>query len=609
MQFRRDIQILRGLAVLFVVLFHLEINAFASGFLGVDVFFVISGFLMAILYQEGEPRKFYERRARRLLPAYFATVVVTFIVVFLIVLPVENSQVVEQVRYAGVFASNIELWFQYSYFSRYAFTPLLHLWSLGVEIQFYLLVPVIYWLGRKHRWVLPVLLVSTLIACFFITMISPKTSFVLMPLRIWQFLIGWIIAQHYTNAGEVIPRRWNGVLGAASLIVLLAIPLMPVNPSSLNFVSGHPGLMALVACLATGGVLAFSIPSIIKSSVVGRGLELLGRYSYSIYLVHFPVLVLVLYKPFSGTILKPDGIGFTLIVVILTAILALLSFHGVEKYGAGVYSARRTIAVMIGIFILSLVVPPLSNFRFSDPEKLIFSAWTDRSTHRCGKIFRIFNPTKISCELTGNTDENAPKLLLVGDSHADSIKSSFARASISQGYQLYFLIPNIPLISPKYDAPRLIREAKELGVSAAFIHYASGNFESIKIELEAFRAGLAIEGIQTVLLMPVPEYPTHMLAAMYRNHSQGTPLPEQNIAQYYKKNEYIFEYARSQQPPLFSFYDVGAVLCHPECQLQDGEQRPAYFDGDHLTLSGARMLEDIFLRSISNLVETGITTQ
>lgn len=133
MEFREDIQILRGLAVSFVVLFHLEIAGLSSGFLGVDVFFVVSGFLMAILYKTGETKKFFERRAKRLIPAYFATVIFTLLASLFIVLPSELGQVVTQSIYSLFFANNIGFWMQNSYFSKSDFNPLLHLWSLGVE--------------------------------------------------------------------------------------------------------------------------------------------------------------------------------------------------------------------------------------------------------------------------------------------------------------------------------------------------------------------------------------------------------------------------------------------------------------------------------------------
>lgn len=601
MQFRRDIQILRGLAVFLVLLFHFGIDGFAGGFLGVDIFFVISGFLMATLYQKGKPLQFYQRRARRLLPAYFATVLATLIIASAITLPVDFNQVVEQVRFASIFTSNIGFWIQNSYFSQAEFTPLLHLWSLGVEIQFYLIVPVLFWIGRKSRWILPLLLIAALAACFVITPISPKTSFFMMPLRIWQFLIGWIIAWHFTDAGQIIPRKWNGVLGTVSLMVLLAIPLMPIDPEALNIIQGHPGLMTLVVCVATAGVLAFSLPPVIESNVIGRAFELLGRYSYSIYLVHFPILVLALYQPFSGTQIEPNSIGMAIILIGLIIVLSLLSYHGIEKAGARLYSARRAIGVVSGILLLTFIAPLLSTFTYSDAENRIFAAWTDRSTYRCGKVFRILNPKKIACEVTNGVDTDAPTLLLVGNSHADAIKSSLANVSAKLGYHLYFLVANNPLLTPSLDANRLTREAKALGVTAVIIHYTLiAKFEQ---SIEAFRATLAAEGIPVVLLMPVPTYSTHIPSALYRNHTEGTPLPKMSLEEYYRESQKLFDYARLQEAPSFSFYDIGAILCQPECQITDNQNRPAYFDEGHLTLSGARMLEGVFSQAISELTE------
>lgn len=193
--YRGDIQIFRALAVSLVLLFHLGIPGFNSGFLGVDIFFVISGYLMQKLHRSDHGfAGFYARRARRLLPAYFATVLATGIAAFFITLPMDFAQVTEQMLFSVPFSSNIGFWLHNSYFHKAHFNPLLHLWSLGVEIQFYLLFPIIALICRDRRWLLILILLGSLALCLGLVMISPKTAFFMMPARLWQFALGMLAA-------------------------------------------------------------------------------------------------------------------------------------------------------------------------------------------------------------------------------------------------------------------------------------------------------------------------------------------------------------------------------------------------------------------------------
>ena len=195
MTYRKDIQILRGVAVLVVVLFHLDVPGFASGFLGVDVFFVVSGFLMAQLYTPGNVREFLLKRARRLLPAYVATILATLAAAALIVTPMDFKELVNQAAASALFVPNMHFSLGDSYFDKAEFKPLLHLWSLGVEIQFYLLVPLLAWLFVRARLLLPVLIVGSAVACFLVLSSQPKSAFFLLVFRLWEFLIGFAVAR------------------------------------------------------------------------------------------------------------------------------------------------------------------------------------------------------------------------------------------------------------------------------------------------------------------------------------------------------------------------------------------------------------------------------
>lgn len=224
---------------------------------------------MAILYKSGETKKFFERRAKRLIPAYFATVILTLFASLFIVLPSELGQVVNQSIYSLFFANNIGFWMQNSYFSKTNFNPLLHLWSLGVEIQFYLIVPLLVWFFRKSKIFLPLTLIGSFLSCIFIIGISPKTSFFMMPLRVWEFLIGFATAYYFTVNGRVKYKNLSAI-GLLGFITLIAIPFMNVDGESLDRMLGHPSLYALGVCIATASIIAFGLPEILSKSLLGK---------------------------------------------------------------------------------------------------------------------------------------------------------------------------------------------------------------------------------------------------------------------------------------------------------------------------------------------------
>ncbi len=579
-----------------MVLFHLGLPQLRLGFLGVDVFFVISGFLMAILCGRSTARTFLERRARRLLPAYFATIIMVLIASAVLTLPVENKQVIESSAFASIFASNIGFWFQNSYFSKAAFAPLLHLWSLGVEIQFYLIAPILYILGRRWNWVLPMFLVGSLVLCFLILNVSPKTSFFMMPLRVWQFLIGWLIAWHLTDDGALKYNIRNLPIGLLSVVAFLLILFLPLKIDAPSFINGHPGLISLLACLATGGVLVFGFPRFIERSYLGRLLEIIGNYSYSIYLVHFPIIVLVLYVPFSGTKLNPNNVADISLILLLVFVSSVLLHHLIEKQGRLLFSKRNTLGAVILILLMAMPLYHLNNLKFSTLEKNIFEAWTDRSPYRCGKINRIINPTATFCDITElplKVDTSA--VMLVGNSHADSIKLSFSRVAAQAGYRTFFAATNSPLLSPNFDHNWLLKNAKRLNVSAVAFHYSPS--VSLREALGDLPSKLASENIQTLLIFSVPTYLQHIPSALYFDHTSNSGVPEMNLSGYYLANRDNISYAKSQGDSSFSFYDTGAALCNPDCLIVRSDGKPFYFDSGHLTLTGAEFLEK-FLKNV-----------
>ena len=596
MLYRKDIQILRGIAVLLVVLFHLQIGSIESGFLGVDVFFVISGFLMAILYDPSRKGEFFLRRSKRLLPTYFAVIVLTLFVSIFLTIPNEFNQVSKQSIFATFFSSNIGFWMQNSYFSKAEFNPLLHLWSLGVEIQFYLMVPLLYWLFKKSKVLLPLVLLLSLVACFVIVGISTKTSFFMMPLRLWEFLLGYGVAMYFTNNGNIKNTSLHWV-GTIAMILLISIPTFNLQGDALGFMHGHPGIIAFLVSLSTSMVLVFGITKVIENSKIGDLLELLGKYSYSIYLVHFPVIVLFLYEPFSGTILKTDTISQTIILLGIIVILSGLVYHLVED------PARHSKKIIHNL----LVIPPIifififlgykfQQSKYSKQELAIFNAWEDRAPYRCGKMIRVLEPSAISCDLTSELEASTQKIFLVGDSHADAIKSIFVSVANELNTEVHFLVANNPM-SGGPTPQTIINEAVSKNIDTIVLHFKKGpNVTMLKELVE-----LGVENnIVIALIMPVPIWDEHIPKALFNYIKYDIPLPVQSHADYKNINNDLYSNLSHITKDHFLVYEVDNLLCAENCQITNASGNPYYFDDDHLTLTGSKLLRPLFNQIITD---------
>ncbi len=584
---------------MFVVLFHLQINGFANGFLGVDVFFVISGFLMALLFDKGTKCDFYIRRIKRLVPAYAATVFLVLLVPAFYVLPVDYSQLVSQSLAAGSFSSNVFYWTQNSYFSKAEFNPLLNLWSLGVEAQFYLLVPFLFPLLKNRNWLTIFAGLMSLLCCIGIASISPKTAFFHMPFRVWEFLIGAYIAWNF--ADYFAKTNKSEKLQYSLLCIFILCFFLPISPNSKVLGLGQPGLIALIVSSLTGALLVSGMPASFQNGKVGIVLVTIGKYSYSIYLVHFPIIVLYNYQAFGGTRLGYDDIQSLITLIVLIAIASVLMFHLVERQNKSIFQMKMRLCFVC--LAIGIMAPVLNSRSYSKEQTNIFSAWQDRSAYRCGKIFRILNPTKHICELTGLRSDNNKKVLLVGNSHADAIKHSFANIAKSQNIKVFFYVPNDPLINKNIDGKHVLKDALDLSVDAVVIHFNDRyDDEGFIKRLGVLLVGLDDNSIKSYVIEPVPTYAQHIPKYMYSVTIGG----EENLSNQTLQDHRQSKAAFWKAVPLLTknpneIIRTADDLCNPTCQYSDQDGRPYYFDSGHLTHTGARLLEPKFHTMLSDI--------
>ena len=602
MEIRQDIQFLRGLAVLTVVLFHLQVPFFQNGFLGVDIFFVISGFLMAKLYDKGTIFDFYKRRLDRLYPAYATTLLITLFVGAFLTIPVDFNQLFEQAIAGSLFVSNVFYWNQNSYFDKAAFNPLLNLWSLAVEVQFYLVVPFLYPFLRRSKWLFFLVFIASLISCFVIQTISPKTSFFQMPFRIWEFLIGaymaWWPITKVSSSFKV--RSYSYLFLGALVLSLFALTLKPDAVGTIFY--GHPALPALIVTLLTGMVIKYGVDTNILKSLAGRMFVKVGDYSYSIYLVHFPIIVLVNYLPFGGTRLAVDGsvkLAFTLLLIVLAS--AFSYFFVEKKFSVRLNTIKTRASIFVAILLSAFSLLAFNLSQYSLIERNIFSAWSDRDTYRCGKIFRIFNPFDIICNVSNSVEGKG--ILLIGNSHADSIKRVFADKALEYRASTFFVVANDPLLGGGPRAERFIEEAVKRDIKALVLHYSNsyGN-ESFRNEIAKLIDLAKSKGIKVFLIAPVPTYDVHIPTAMF-NDLDNQKAFSMTKEKHFERTHIFRNFVAGAELSGVEVLDPTEFLCSVEggCLVSTEDFRPYYFDSNHLTLTGSSLLKPLFERILSRI--------
>lgn len=357
--YRADIDGLRAVAVLPVLFFHVGAPGMSGGYVGVDVFFVISGFLItSILHQEiGQGRfsiaRFYERRIRRLWPALVVVIAATASLAFALLLPSLLRDFGQSLIAMTFFGSNILFFLEAGYFDGPAeLKPLLHTWSLAVEEQFYLFFPpVLIVLHRlRARWAIAPVLVGSWLVSLGLSVAAlkgyPSAVFYLLPFRAWELLFGAILA-----VGVVPPfrRRLSASLSGLVGLVMIVVPVVTYSPTT-----PFPGWAAVPPCLGTAMVIHAGLleQGGWSARLLSAGpLVFVGKISYSLYLWHWPIVVFARY-------LGPDGhldLGLGAGVVVASTVAAGLSWRFVERpfrTADGGFSART---MFLGALSVSLV--------------------------------------------------------------------------------------------------------------------------------------------------------------------------------------------------------------------------------------------------------------
>jgi peptidoglycan/LPS O-acetylase OafA/YrhL len=421
MQYRPEVDGLRALAVLPVIFFHAQFPGFEGGYVGVDVFFVISGYLITtIILGERAANafaivKFYERRARRILPALFFMMAMMLPFAWFMMLPPQLKYVAQSMIAVAFFVPNIYFWRSGGYFDGVSDEkPLLHTWSLGVEEQYYMFFPLfvlmLWGLGRRKLMAATAVvgLVSLVASEYFLR--SPVANFYLIPTRAWEMLVGSMLA----FASFEKPTQLRVSKAAGNVLSLVGLALVAYGITFYNHDTPFPGLHALPPTIGTALVIACSGPDTITTRLLSLNpVVKIGLISYSAYLYHQPMFALA--RVWVGG--HPHW-GVMAALSVASLLLAYLSWRYVEKpfREKGVFT-RAQIFKMSGVGSLVVIALGLAGHftdgfaaRFDEQQRTLFD-YADATKHG-GYVHKL----AIEWDKPFSTASDKPKLLIIGDS-------------------------------------------------------------------------------------------------------------------------------------------------------------------------------------------------
>lgn len=433
MKYRPEIDGLRAVAVIPVILFHAGLAGFSGGFVGVDVFFVISGYLITtILYNEISDGtfsilNFYDRRVRRLLPALFFVCLFCCIFAWLWMLPDEFLRFGRSLIAVNIYASNILFWKEVGYFTAgVELKPLLHTWSLAVEEQFYLVFPLILLALRKlvlKRLLIVVLLlvIASFALCVWASYAQPRENFYWLPMRAWEMGVGSVLALTVAHWSQ--RTGWLAEAGALLGLVLIIAPVIFYD-GTISF----PGVWALPPVLGCALIIAFAR----TDSIIGRFLGAapirgIGLISYSAYLWHWPLFVFARIYYYQEE--APTSVYLALSA--LSLFMAYISWRYIEQpfrnrtrftrksvfLGAGVISA-----CFIGFGAMANITNGLP---MRHPNPTLAASLDDKLAANHG-LGVFCNPPDFGTK-TCQTSET-PEVLVWGDSYAMHLSDAFIAA-------------------------------------------------------------------------------------------------------------------------------------------------------------------------------------
>ena len=661
MKYQPHIDGLRALAVVLVLFFHLEFEPFTGGFIGVDVFYVISGFLITSIIKNDlelgrfSLKRFYMRRARRLLPAVFFTVAVCFVVAGFLFTPFHYQSFANSAISAILAVSNIQFWYESDYFDISArVKPLLHTWSLSVEWQFYLIWPsmLILFFAAKKRWFPPIAIgfmgvLSLWVTLSFqdgevllpgfgewikLTFSGPTTTFYHFPFRIFEFAIG---------ASLIWIPRPNPAKGLSGLLLAVGIGMIVYSAVVFDEYTLFPSYNALVP--AVGAALAILAGSAhYLGTVLRNPINIyIGQISYSVYLVHWPLIVFSEYLFFRKlTLVESLSVGLaSLVIGALMYRYIELPFHkgkALDRFSPRIRPLLVTACALV-IIVPSLAVSTSNGWTWRIDQESQSGAYDATAYHKeqyGGAGFEVNKVIRMG-------SNGAPAFMIFGDSHALHYAhglSLFLKRNSASALGLFdhgcFIAPKITRFlntiedktcSDEYEKVRASLEGNNIPIIISYFWMGYQNIigpkngEPVKFPTEKEYVEYLLSEISKIKADVGKNRKIVIVGQVPGTGPRGSVtdcILRSNISKYfcvsgfdypeeksrgYRVNKVIMEYASKND---LIYLDPQSKLCSDNICSSIIDDQIMYSDPIHLSKSGSAYVVDKFLPILSKIINT-----
>lgn len=641
MTYRAEIDGLRALAVLPVIFFHAGFSIFSGGYVGVDVFFVISGYLItSIIITEINAKKFsivnfYERRARRILPALFWVSFICFPFAWLLFTPNDLRDFGQSLLAVSTFSSNILFFLESGYFENSAeLKPLLHTWSLAVEEQYYIFFPLLLSLLWKFgvKRILAVLILIFLASLGYAHVginNNPSASFYLLHTRIWELLLGAFIAFYLHTNSFIKSKPINQILSlSGALMIIYSIITFDEN-------TPFPSLYSLVPTIGTGFLILSALPNTLAYRLLTlKPIVFIGLISYSIYLWHQPLLAFVKYQYYGDL---SESLLF--LICLLSIFMGWLSWQYIEKpFRDKNYFSRKTIfqISLTGMILLSLIGIILDvNEGFSSRVQFsnaLSNSFLRPSSAGCFDTSMNHSAKNWGCFL--GAKKNGVDFLLFGDSHSLSLINAIDNIASEKGLSVFYTGSNgcLPFLgiqlvgrndqnenNCKLLNERVLEFSKQNMIkgiifSARWAYYTNGDYEnknyqlvtidalgnhSLQSSINAFNKGFnqTIDeynslGIHVNIISQPPHQKYHPEKSYFKIAKGIADIKTFSVSRLkFEKLEKTYMEIFSSRANEYNLYHIINNFCDEEkCYLGNSEVS-YYFDEDHISNDGAKLLQ------------------